>query len=117
MKQLNSDIGVETNLTVEVFLFSKHFEWCITFSEIRWIAISFMLDSESKYLSFLGLTIRTPYGAVGHGGHYHSQSPEAFFCHVPGLKVKFVALANSLQELLSFSQEILNQHFPEWIPP
>ena len=26
-------------------------------------------------------------GAVGHGGHYHSQSPEAFFCHVPGLKV------------------------------
>ncbi|GJN24639.1 hypothetical protein PR202_gb12392 [Eleusine coracana subsp. coracana] len=33
-----------------------------------------------------GLTIRTPYGAVGHGGHYHSQSPEAFFCHVPGLK-------------------------------
>ncbi|XP_066389159.1 2-oxoisovalerate dehydrogenase subunit beta 1, mitochondrial-like isoform X2 [Miscanthus floridulus] len=34
-----------------------------------------------------GLTIRTPYGAVGHGGHYHSQSPEAFFCHVPGLKV------------------------------
>ena len=36
---------------------------------------------------FLGLTIRSPYGAVGHGGHYHSQSPEAFFCHVPGLKV------------------------------
>ncbi|KAL8529013.1 hypothetical protein ACS0TY_006470 [Phlomoides rotata] len=34
-----------------------------------------------------GLTIRTPYGAVGHGGHYHSQSPEAFFCHVPGIKV------------------------------
>ncbi|XP_024534530.1 2-oxoisovalerate dehydrogenase subunit beta 2, mitochondrial [Selaginella moellendorffii] len=34
-----------------------------------------------------GLTVRSPYGAVGHGGHYHSQSPEAFFCHVPGLKV------------------------------
>jgi len=34
-----------------------------------------------------GLTIRTPYGAVGHGGHYHSQSPESFFTHVPGLKV------------------------------
>lgn len=34
-----------------------------------------------------GLTIRSPYGAVGHGGHYHSQSPEAFFTHVPGLKV------------------------------
>lgn len=34
-----------------------------------------------------GLTVRAPCGAVGHGGHYHSQSPEAFFTHVPGLKV------------------------------
>ncbi|KAJ2879301.1 hypothetical protein H4R27_005391, partial [Coemansia aciculifera] len=34
-----------------------------------------------------GLTIRAPCAAVGHGGHYHSQSPEAFFAHVPGLKV------------------------------
>lgn len=34
-----------------------------------------------------GLTIRAPCGAVGHGGHYHSQSPEAFFAHVPGIKV------------------------------
>lgn len=34
-----------------------------------------------------GLTIRTPCGAVGHGGLYHSQSPEAYFTHTPGLKV------------------------------
>jgi 2-oxoisovalerate dehydrogenase E1 component beta subunit len=34
-----------------------------------------------------GLTVRAPYGAVGHGGLYHSQSPEAYFCHTPGLKV------------------------------
>jgi len=34
-----------------------------------------------------GLTFRAPYGAVGHGGLYHSQSPEAYFCHTPGLKV------------------------------
>jgi 2-oxoisovalerate dehydrogenase E1 component beta subunit len=34
-----------------------------------------------------GITFRAPYGAIGHGGHYHSQSPEAFFTHVPGLKV------------------------------
>ena len=33
------------------------------------------------------LTVRTPYGAVGHGGLYHSQSPEALFAHCPGLKV------------------------------
>jgi 2-oxoisovalerate dehydrogenase E1 component beta subunit len=33
------------------------------------------------------LTIRTPYGGGIAGGHYHSQSPEAFFAHIPGLKV------------------------------
>ena len=33
------------------------------------------------------MTIRAPYGAVGHGGHYHSQSPEAYFAHTPGVKV------------------------------
>lgn len=33
------------------------------------------------------LTIRSPYGCVGHGALYHSQSPEAQFAHVPGLKV------------------------------
>lgn len=36
-----------------------------------------------------GLTIRAPCGAVGHGGHYHSQSPESYFAHTPGLKVCF----------------------------
>jgi len=34
-----------------------------------------------------GLTIRMPTMGVGHGALYHSQSPEAFFSHVPGLKV------------------------------
>ncbi|KAI9597011.1 thiamine diphosphate-binding protein [Syncephalis fuscata] len=34
-----------------------------------------------------GLTVRTPCSAVGHGGHYHSQTPEAYFAHTPGLKV------------------------------
>ena len=33
------------------------------------------------------LTIRSPCGAVGHGAHYHSQSPEAYFAHTPGIKV------------------------------
>ncbi len=33
------------------------------------------------------LTVRSPYGAVGHGGHYHSQSVEAFYAHAPGIKV------------------------------
>jgi pyruvate dehydrogenase E1 component beta subunit len=33
------------------------------------------------------LVIRTPYGGGIRGGHYHSQSPEAYFTHTPGLKV------------------------------
>jgi len=33
------------------------------------------------------LTIRTPSMAVGHGALCHSQSPEALFAHIPGIKV------------------------------
>src|SRR5438270_10123039 len=33
------------------------------------------------------MTIRTPYGGGIRGGHYHSQSGEAYFTHTPGLKV------------------------------
>ncbi len=33
------------------------------------------------------MVIRTPYGGGIRGGHYHSQSGEAYFCHTPGLKV------------------------------
>src|SRR5690349_18680448 len=33
------------------------------------------------------LVIRTPVGGGIRGGHYHSQSPEALFIHVAGLKV------------------------------
>lgn len=31
--------------------------------------------------------VRTPYGGGIRGGHYHSQSGEAYFAHTPGLKV------------------------------
>jgi 2-oxoisovalerate dehydrogenase E1 component beta subunit len=33
------------------------------------------------------VVVRMPIGGGIKGGHYHSQSPEAFFTHVPGLKV------------------------------
>ncbi len=33
------------------------------------------------------VTIRTPSGGGIRGGHYHSQSPEAYFTHTPGLVV------------------------------
>jgi 2-oxoisovalerate dehydrogenase E1 component len=35
----------------------------------------------------LPMTIRTPYGGGIHGALYHSQSIEAYYTHVPGLKV------------------------------
>jgi 2-oxoisovalerate dehydrogenase E1 component beta subunit len=33
------------------------------------------------------MVIRTPYGGGVHGALYHSQSIEAFYAHIPGLKV------------------------------
>ncbi|HRR57203.1 MAG TPA: alpha-ketoacid dehydrogenase subunit beta, partial [Acidobacteriota bacterium] len=33
------------------------------------------------------IVVRMPYGGGIRGGHYHSQSPEAYFIHTPGLKV------------------------------
>lgn len=41
------------------------------------------------------MVIRTPYGGGIHGGHYHSQSPEAQFLHTPGL---FVVVPSSPYE-------------------
>src|SRR3954447_4085615 len=44
-----------------------------------------------RYRSGGGVTcpmvIRTPYGGGIRGGHYHSQSSEAYFAHTPGLKI------------------------------
>ncbi len=47
------------------------------------------------------LVIRTPYGGGIHGGLYHSQSIEAFFCHVPGLKVIAPSTPYAAKGLLS----------------
>ena len=43
-----------------------------------------ILDSTPLTLSF---PFPLACGAVGHGGHYHSQSPEAYLAHTPGLTV------------------------------
>jgi 2-oxoisovalerate dehydrogenase E1 component subunit beta len=64
------------------------------FADYIFPAFDQIINEAAKYryrsgnlFNVAGLTIRSPYGAVGHGGHYHSQSPEAYFCHTPGLKI------------------------------
>jgi 2-oxoisovalerate dehydrogenase E1 component subunit beta len=49
------------------------------------------------------LVIRAPYGGGIHGALYHSQSIEAFFCHVPGLKVVAPATPYDAKGLLKSS--------------
>ena len=70
----------------------------------RWIGLSaqaakFRYRSGSAF-DVGSLTFRAPCGAVGHGGHYHSQSPEAYFCHTPGLKVVCVRTPAQAKGLL-----------------
>src|SRR6185295_16962250 len=33
------------------------------------------------------LVIRAPHGGLIHAPEHHSESPEAYFCHTPGIKV------------------------------
>ncbi len=46
------------------------------------------------------ITIRAPYGGGIHGALYHSQSVEAFFTHVPGLKVVIPSTPHDAKGLL-----------------
>ncbi|MGQ9910449.1 MAG: alpha-ketoacid dehydrogenase subunit beta [Candidatus Flexifilum sp.] len=46
------------------------------------------------------LTIRAPYGGGVGGGLYHSQSVEAFFAHVPGLKIVIPSTPEDARGLL-----------------
>lgn len=57
-----------------------------------------------------GLVVRMPCGSVGHGGLYHSQSPESLFTHVPGLRVVMPRSPSQAKGLLISS--ILNCHDP-----
>lgn len=66
----------------------------IQFADYIFPAFDQIVNEAAKYRYRSGnqyncgsLTIRAPYAAVGHGALYHSQSPEAYFAHTPGLKV------------------------------
>jgi len=66
----------------------------IQFADYIFPAFDQIVNEAAKYRYRSGnefdcgnLTIRSPCGAVGHGALYHSQSPEAYFAHTPGIKV------------------------------
>jgi 2-oxoisovalerate dehydrogenase E1 component beta subunit len=49
------------------------------------------------------MTIRAPYGGGVHGALYHSQSIEAFFTHIPGMKVVVPSTPHDARGLLRSS--------------
>ena len=51
------------------------------------------------------MVVRAPYGGGVHGALYHSQSVEAFFAHVPGLKVVAPSTAYDAQGMLTMAIE------------
>jgi 2-oxoisovalerate dehydrogenase E1 component beta subunit len=55
------------------------------FDQIVSEAAKFRYRSGGQYT--VPMVIRSPYGGGIRGGHYHSQSSEAYFLHTPGLKV------------------------------
>lgn len=57
-----------------------------------------------------GLVLRMPTGSVGHGALYHSQSPEALFTHVPGVRVVIPRSPSQAKGLLTSS--ILHSNDP-----
>lgn len=66
----------------------------IQFSDYIYPALDQLCNEVAKYRYRSGaqfdcgrMVIRAPWGAVGHGGLYHSQSPEAIFAGVAGLKM------------------------------
>ncbi|KAI6242419.1 Transket-pyr domain-containing protein [Aphelenchoides fujianensis] len=66
----------------------------IQFGDYIFPAFDQLVNEAAKYRYRSGnlfncgkLTVRATWGAVGHGALYHSQSPEAYFSHTPGIKV------------------------------
>jgi 2-oxoisovalerate dehydrogenase E1 component beta subunit len=65
----------------------------IQFADFVFPAFDQIVNELAKYRYRCGaqytpnVLIRMPYGGGIRGGHYHSQSPEAYFAHTPGLRV------------------------------
>ncbi|MCK6550192.1 alpha-ketoacid dehydrogenase subunit beta [Myxococcota bacterium] len=81
----------------------------IQFSDFIFPAFDQIVSELAKYRYRSGgqysapMVIRSPVGGGIRGGHYHSQSPEAYFLHTPGLKVVCPSNPYDAKGLLSSS--------------
>jgi len=86
--------------------------------------------AKSRYRTGVGvpLVVRGPSGGGVHGGPFHSQNPEAYFAHTPGLKVVQPATAYDAKGLLKsairdddpvlfFEHKFLYRRVKEVLPP
>jgi 2-oxoisovalerate dehydrogenase E1 component beta subunit len=73
------------------------------FDQIVSEAAKFRYRSGGEYTC--PLVIRTPCGGGIKGGHYHSQSSEAYFAHTPGLKIVMPSTPSDTKGLLLSSIE------------
>jgi 2-oxoisovalerate dehydrogenase E1 component beta subunit len=86
--------------------------------------------AKSRYRTGVGvpLVVRGPSGGGVHGGPFHSQNPEAYFAHTPGLKVVQPSTAHDAKGLLKaairdedpvvfFEHKFLYRRVRETLPP
>jgi 2-oxoisovalerate dehydrogenase E1 component beta subunit len=86
--------------------------------------------AKSRYRTGVGvpLVVRGPSGGGVHGGPFHSQNPEAYFAHTPGLKIVQPSTAYDAKGLLKsairdddpvifFEHKFLYRRVKEVLPP
>ena len=61
---------------------------------------NFVAKSHYRWGAPVPMVIRGPSGGGVHGGPFHSQNPEMYFVHTPGLKVVYPATAYDAKGLM-----------------
>jgi 2-oxoisovalerate dehydrogenase E1 component beta subunit len=62
--------------------------------------VNFAAKCRYRWGAAIPLVVRAPSGGGNRGGPFHSQNPEAWFAHVPGLKVVTPATAHDAKGLI-----------------
>lgn len=65
--------------------------------------VNFAAKCRYRWGAPVPMVVRAPSGGGNHGGPFHSQNPEAWFTHVPGLKVVAPATAYDAKGLIKSS--------------